>query len=215
MKKILILIASPRKNGNTNALVQEFCAGIVAMQKQQVPDLEYEVQNLYDQDLKPCLACRKCQADWTKPACVQGNDELFNKILEADLIVLATPVYSWYCTPPAKALLDRCVYAMNKYYGVPEKDAAGAGETAAAGTNERGPSLWAGKQLALITTCGYPPEKGADLLIEGMKRYCRHSQLQYAGELVERHMGYDRPFMDDDKAARAREFAEKCVISLK
>lgn len=67
-------------------------------------------------------------------------------VMRCDLIVLAMPIYSWYCTPPMKAVLDRLVYGMNKYY---EK--------------EKGPSLWAGKKVALISTCGYRPEKGADL----------------------------------------------------
>ena len=125
------------------------------------------------------------------PACVidDGLQKIFPEILKAELIVLASPVYSWYCTPPMKALLDRCVYAMNKYY------------------DEPGPSIWQGKEVALITTCGYPPEKGADLLEEGIRRYCRHSRLKYRGMLVERHMGYDIPFMDDAKADRARNFA--------
>ena len=118
-----------------------------------------------------------------------GLREVFPEIMKAELIVLASPVYSWYCTPPMKALLDRCVYAMNKYY------------------DEPGPSIWQGKEVALITTCGYPPEKGADLLEEGIRRYCRHSRLKYRGMLVERHMGYDIPFMDDAKADRARNFA--------
>jgi len=113
-------------------------------------------------------------------------------ILAADLIVLATPIYSWYCTPPLKALLDRLVYGMNKYYGA-----------------EKGPSLWAGKSLALITTCGYPPEKGADLWESGIKRYCKHSELLYKGMLVERHRGYTVDFMSQEKEQRARAFARE------
>ena len=104
--------------------------------------------------------------------------------------MLATPIYSWYCTPPMKAALDRLVYGLNKYYG----------ET-------KGPSLWAGKRLALLTTCGYRPEKGSDLWEEGMRRYCRHSGLVFAGSLTERHMGYGIPFMDAEKEARAAAFA--------
>jgi putative NADPH-quinone reductase len=91
-------------------------------------------------------------------------------------------------------MLDRLVYAMNKYYG-----------------DERGPSLWKGKTMALITTCGYRPEKGADLFEEGMKRYCRHSGLMYAGMLCERHLGYNTVFMDDEKRRHAEEFAGRVI----
>ena len=117
--------------------------------------------------------------------------EIFDRVLSCELLVLATPIYSWYCTPPMKAVLDRLVYGMNKYYG-----------------EEKGPSLWAGKHLALITTCGYRPEAGADLWEAGVTRYCRHSQLRYAGMLAERHMGYGTVFMDAEKAERARAFAQ-------
>ncbi|MEG0156717.1 MAG: flavodoxin family protein, partial [Anaerovoracaceae bacterium] len=102
-----------------------------------------------------------------------------------------SPIYSWYCTPPMKAALDRLVYAMNKYFGA-----------------QRGPALWAGKKLGIITTCGYPVETGADLWEEGMKRYCRHSQLEYLGMLAERHLGYQVEFMDEEKRNRARKFAK-------
>ncbi|GAA0180913.1 hypothetical protein SH2C18_35250 [Clostridium sediminicola] len=54
--------------------------------------------------------------------------------IDSDVIILATPIYSWYCTPPMKALLDGLVYGMNKYYG-----------------DEKRPSLWNGKRLGIIT----------------------------------------------------------------
>ncbi len=122
-------------------------------------------------------------------------EELARRVLESDLLVLATPIYSWYCTPPMKAALDRLVYGLNKYYG-----------------ERRGPSLWAGKRLALITTCGYRPERGADLWEEGMRRYCKHSGLRYQGMLAERHLGYNTVFFDGEKERRAREFARKLSV---
>lgn len=203
MEDVVILAASPRRSGNTNWLVSEFTSELDALGK------SFRVVDLYDLDMKPCIACRACQRDWERPACALGDDELFAEILDAKAIVLATPVYSWYCTAPAKAFLDRCVYAMNKYYGVPEND----GKTDADGNplNRRGPSLWEGKKFGLITTCGYPLEKGADLLEEGIKRYCAHSKLEYAGAFKARHMGYDKEFQDDDKKSGVREFARRIM----
>ncbi|WP_374991821.1 NAD(P)H-dependent oxidoreductase, partial [Acinetobacter pittii] len=66
--------------------------------------------------------------------------------------MFATPIYSWYCTAPLKAAMDRMVYAFNKIYG-----------------GEKGPKLWSGKKLASITTSGYPPEKAMHLWDEGLK----------------------------------------------
>lgn len=187
IKKVCILRGSPRKEGNTNALAEPFTA---ALKEKGCSVTEFD---LYDMDLKPCLACRGCQQDWTVSACVREDDMylIFDAVMRSDLIVIASPIYSWYCTAPTKMVLDRLVYGLNKYYG-----------------DKKGPSLWAGKQVALLTTCGYKPEKGADLWEEGMKRYCRHSQLEYRGMLAERHLGYNTVFMDDEKAERARTFAE-------
>lgn len=183
---VLILFASPRPEGNTAQLLRPFAEELTAAGH------TVETVSLYDRHIEPCRACRRCQQDWSIFGCRCDDDvqAVFDKILAADLIVLASPIYSWYCTPPMKALLDRLVYGMNKYYG-----------------DEAGPSLWEGKSAALVTTCGYPPEKGADLWEAGMKRYCKHSKLRYLGMLCERHRNYQTAFMDSEKAARAREFA--------
>ena len=192
MKKICILFGSPRKDGNTSQLVQCFKAEAERI------GCVCEQFWLYDMDLRPCVACRECQRDWTAFGCPQADDMhvLFDAILRCDLLVLSTPVYSWYCTPPMKAVLDRMVYGMNKYYGA-----------------EKGPALWAGKPVALITTCGYPVEKGADLLEEGIRRYCKHSQLRYLGMLAERHMGYQTVFMNAEKERHAVQFARRIMES--
>ena len=188
--RAMILMGSPRKDGNTAALMKPFrdelCQGGV----------KAETVWLYDARIEPCIACRACQEDWTVFGCSRKDDvqELFDRVLQNDLIVLATPIYAWYCTPPMKALLDRLVYGMNKYYG-----------------EKKGPSLWMGKRLALLMTCGYPPEKGTDLFEEGMRRYCRHSGLRYLGSHAERHLGYNTTFMDAEKDARTRAFARSLL----
>lgn len=185
-KTALILMGSPRREGNTAALLAPFCEELTQR------GWQCETVWLYEKSIAPCRACRTCQADWAGFGCAIHDDAsaLFARVLDSGLLVLATPIYAWYCTPPMKALLDRFVYGMNKYYG-----------------EEKGPPLWAGKRVALLATCGYPPEKGADLWCEGMRRYCKHSRLHYAGALVERHLGYGTVFMDEGKAERARRFA--------
>ena len=188
--KYCILMGSPRKNGNTSQLLQPF------LEELQLQNIPYKLIWLYDKRIEPCIACRRCQKDWTIFGCHYSDDaqEIFHQILDSDVMILATPIYSWFCTPPMKALLDRMVYGMNKYYG-----------------DEKGPSLWKGKQLAIITTCGYRPEKGADLFEEGIKRYCRHSQLNYLGMLAERDLGYQFVFLSEDKAERSRSFARRLI----
>ena len=192
-KNVCILMGSPRKAGNTASLVAPFA------EEMERRGLHCKLIWLCDKVLQPCQACRACQQDWTAFGCPIEDDmqEVFDAVCECGLLVLATPIYSWYCTPPMKAVLDRLVYGMNKYYG-----------------QEKGPALWAGTSVALITTCGYPPEKGADLWAEGVRRYCRHSKLHYMGMLAEHHKGYQTTFMDDEKKRRAVSFAQSLHRSL-
>lgn len=188
MKKVCILKGSPRVNGNTNALTDVFAD---ELRKNGCDVTEF---SLYNMKLEPCLACRQCQKDWSIFGCVHNDDmqQIFDCVMQSELVVIASPIYAWYCTAPTKAVLDRLVYGMNKFYG-----------------EKYGPALWEGKNVALITTCGYRPEKGADLWEEGMKRYCKHSKLVYRGMLAERHMGYNTVFMDEQKERNAIEFAKE------
>ena len=142
---IIILKGSPRKNGNTNSTVD------IAMEVWKKEGHSIKEFDLYDLEIKPCIACRNCQKDWMKFGCIHQDDvqEIFDVILESDLIVLASPIYSCYCTAPMKALLDRLVYGMNKYYG-----------------KGIGPALWEGRSIALLSTGGYPEKMAMDLWAE-------------------------------------------------
>ena len=193
MKKICILKASPRKKGNTYSLPKPV---VDTLETKGVSCREFD---LYEMEILPCLACRGCQKDWRAANCVRRDDmgPIFEAVMESDLILFASPIYAWYCTAPLKAAMDRMVYAFNKYYGA-----------------EKGPAIWAGKSVAILTTCGYKVEKGTDLFEEGVKRYCKHSGLHYIGMLAERHLGYDQTFMDDEKRRHAVAFAEELLESL-
>jgi len=66
--KICILMGSPRKKGNTAALLAPFCEEL------QKTGAETEVFWLYDMDIRPCTACRTCQKDWSVFGCAQKDD---------------------------------------------------------------------------------------------------------------------------------------------
>lgn len=193
--KCTVLFASPRGEvSNTLAVTRPVTDALTQA------GWEVERFSLYDMDIQPCRACRGCQRDWEHPACVLRDDmqPIFESVLSADLLLLASPIYSWYCTAPLKAALDRMVYAMNKYYG----------------DQGRGPSLWRGRAVAAVTTCGYRPERGADLWEEGLRRCCKHSQLRWLGMLSARHLGYGTVFMNEEKAAQARAFAAELLAAM-
>lgn len=191
--KVTILFGGPHTDGNTAALVDPFWCEFIRL------GVETNFMNLYEKTLAPCLGCMACQDRLDGLGCVQEDDfeQVFRAMADCDLLVLATPIYAWYCTAQMKALMDRAIYAGNKKYGA-----------------VKGPALLAGKQVVTLTTCGYPPEKGADLWEEGVKRWCRHGKMNYLGMLCRQDFGPSVPFMDDDAVQNVRFFALKLYLSL-
>lgn len=189
-----ILFASPRgKDSNTLALLRVF------LDEWYAAGHEAEVFSLYDLDIAPCRACRGCQSDHSSPGCAINDDmpPILESALRSDLILFASPIYSWYCTAPMKAAMDRMIYALCKFYG-----------------KEKGPSLLEGKAVAALTTCGYRPQAGTDLFDEGLRRWCKHGRCRYLGLHAERHLGYDVPFMTEEKAQEVRRFAAELLQNL-
>ena len=94
--KCYILMGSPRREGNTAALITPF---VEEMEKQGVT---CEMDWLYDMDINGCVACRNCQKNFEETNCAIDDDmqEVFKKVDSSDIIIFATPVYSWYCTAP-------------------------------------------------------------------------------------------------------------------
>jgi len=191
--KFCVLMGSPRKDGNTAALLAPFLEECAAL------GVETETIRLYDKRIAPCLGCGTCQDCMDGPGCVQEDDfqKIFRAMANCDVLIFATPIYSWYCTPPMKALMDRAIYAGKKNYG-----------------REKGPALLAGRRAATIVTCGYPPERGTDLWEEGLKRWCRHGRLEYLGILCRQDRGGGEPFLTEDRAQAARDFAQALRMTL-
>lgn len=101
-KKILILSSSPRRGGNSDTLCDEFMRGVVKSGN------TAEKIFLRDKTIHPCLGCSVCSL-YKKP-CPQSDDAagIIGKMLEADVIVMATPVYFYAMSAQMKTLIDRC-----------------------------------------------------------------------------------------------------------
>lgn len=125
---------------------------------------EVEYITLSDRNIQPCKGCYACQQISERYGCIQDDDvsHIIDSIIENDCIVFAAPIYTWYCTAPMKALLDRH-YGLNKFYW-----------------KAKG-SLWKGKKIAIIATHGYESNYGAEPFEIGIKRLCEHSDLNYVG----------------------------------
>ena len=102
MKKILVLVTGGRPRGNTRQLADAFAQG--------AREAGHEVQVLYlqNKEFRGCLGCNACR--YGKP-CVQKDDmaEILGKMIAADVIVMATPVYFYTMDAQMKTLIDRCV----------------------------------------------------------------------------------------------------------
>lgn len=99
-KKVLILSGSPRKYGNSDMLCEQFAKG--------ASENGSPVEKIYVQDLK-IGGCRACYACRNSHVCVQKDDmeSLLGKMIEADVIVLATPVYFYSMDGQMKTMIDR------------------------------------------------------------------------------------------------------------
>ncbi|MBW6517473.1 MAG: flavodoxin family protein [ANME-2 cluster archaeon] len=99
--KILALIGSPRKEGNTDILVDSVLGGAKAAGHQG------EKHYLYDLDLLPCIDCRNCKNG--DKVCTRDDDMkyIYPKIEGADVILFGTPLYWYGPSGPMKLLMDR------------------------------------------------------------------------------------------------------------
>lgn len=181
---ILILMGSPRSRSNTAELCKPFVEELTAN------GAAVRYVTLADKDIKPCKGCYACQKVSGEYGCVQHDDmyTVVEDIRWADCIVLATPIYAWYCAAPMKNVLDRH-YGLNKYYG------SGKG------------SLWAGKRVAIIATHGYDGAYATDPFEMGIQRLCKHSKLEYAGLYSVEDEDDLASFQTEEAKAGAKAFA--------
>lgn len=112
VKKVLILSASPRKGGNSDTLCDEFMRG--------AKDAGNTVEKicLREKKIGYCTGCGVCNRTHQ---CVQKDDmaEVLQKMVEADVVVLATPVYFYAMNGQMKTLIDRTV---PRYMEITDKD---------------------------------------------------------------------------------------------
>ncbi len=103
MKKVLILSGSPRKGGNSDLLCDQFLKGA------QEAGHAVEKIRICEKKIAPCLGCYYCQTHKDQCAIKDDMPALVDKIMAADVLVLATPVYFYSINAQLKAVIDRCV----------------------------------------------------------------------------------------------------------
>jgi multimeric flavodoxin WrbA len=106
--RLLVIFGSPKKDGNTQKLLNAFLSGI--------GDCEIKMIDSYDCSVAPCTDCGYCME---KPSLCVINDymqDIYNKIEWAEVIIVAAPIY-YNCVPaPLKAIIDRTMCLFCRRY---------------------------------------------------------------------------------------------------
>ena len=99
-KKVLVISTSPRKGGNSDVLADEFVRGA------QESGNSVEKVTLCDKTIGFCKGCLACQS--TQRCVIHDDaDAIAQKMLTADVIVFATPIYYYGMCGQMKTMLDR------------------------------------------------------------------------------------------------------------
>lgn len=153
--KILGVIGSPRKKGNTHILVSRILDGA----KEEGADTEIIFLN--DLDIRECDGCHSC---WKGRQCSKKDDMnvLYPKIIESDIIIFGTPVYWYGPTALMKCFIDRFVY-----FNCPENR-----------------SKIKGKAAVLAIPFEEDNIKTADLLIRFFVKSLRYLEMKIIGKIL-------------------------------
>lgn len=98
--KVIVLMGSPNKKGSTNVLVESFVRGASEAGHR------CEVVDVCHADIHPCMGCVACGYEGP---CVQKDDveAIKAKLLAADMVVFATPLYYYGMSAQLKTMVDR------------------------------------------------------------------------------------------------------------
>jgi multimeric flavodoxin WrbA len=112
--KVLGIFGSPRRGGNTDILLEEALRGAGK------EGAEVECLHLTDFTITPCKECHGCDKTGN---CVILDDmqKIYPKLLEADVIILASPIFFYCVTAWTKALIDRCQAFWSRKYIVKDE----------------------------------------------------------------------------------------------
>jgi len=103
--QILVLNGSPKKNSDTMNLTKAFLSGI-----EQIGTHSIEIINVIEKEIRPCTGCFAC---WKikNGKCIQNDfqNEILEKIINADLVIWSFPLYCYGMPSHLKAVVDRMI----------------------------------------------------------------------------------------------------------
>lgn len=165
--KIVTVMGSPRINGNTARLIHKLT--------ELLPETDIELIELAKYNLHGCQGCGSCQQDYKNFTCVQKDEAnaLLEKIMAADAVVYATPLYGHNYSGQLKIFLDRHLPLFKFVEGKEE-----------AVQNMKIISAMENKPVFLIVSCQGPKQDNTELIKELFIRFCQSSLAQCAGVYI-------------------------------
>jgi len=191
--KVLGLFGSPRRGGNTEILLDE------ALKGAEREGAEIERLYLSDLDVTPCTECHGCDETGS---CVILDDmqKIYPKLLEADIIILASPIFFYGVTGWAKTVIDRSQALWAKKYLVHDPSMGKTGKRRK------------GFFISVGATKGQKVFEGAILTV---KYFFDALNVEYTGELLYRGVdGKGEILKHPGALEQAREAGRKLVLAV-
>ncbi|MFH1349906.1 MAG: flavodoxin family protein [Pseudomonadota bacterium] len=108
-RKVLVLLGSPRKNGNSAILAEQIAKGAKAA------GAEVEIIFLHGMKIAPCQSCYACHKKKSKGCAIEDDmQQIYQKLIQADTWVIASPVFWFNMSAQTKLFMDRC-FALPAY----------------------------------------------------------------------------------------------------
>jgi len=155
--KVLGFVGSPRKSGNTDTLVEHVLAGAA--------DADHQTEKVYlaDYALTPIDPVYGEETNWTDPR--QGvADELIDKIVAADAVVLGSPVYWFSVSGLLKLFIDR--------WALYQRD------------DQRLRDLTPGKKLVVALAMADADDSYVEAVLAPLRYAAKWLKMQWVGEIV-------------------------------
>jgi multimeric flavodoxin WrbA len=163
---IMALSGSPRRGGNTEILLDEFIKGAVS------EGAAVDRLTIHDAALSPCRGCQACFQDGR---CIIADDmeNIYPRLLAADIVVLASPLFFYGVPGATKILIDRAQALWGRKYVLKEPS-----------LGKEGKKRW-GFFISVGGTKGQKMFEGAVLTV---KYFFDAFNVKYAGELLVRQV---------------------------
>ena len=159
--EIITLLGSAKKKGNT--------ATVLRWVEDELRSMGHQVERIYlnAMNINSCLGCGKCRDFPDNIGCVQKDDapEILKKMINAQVVVFASPIYFWGFSAQMKTLIDRGYSLVTKYH---QPDHT---------------SLLEGQRHALLVTGADEYENNAEPMFIAFDRIVEYYKANKAGKL--------------------------------